>query len=82
MLKINRTSQASEPPPVWSESVPNYGLSANQIFETEEVLPEMVSEAALARGDIEHVDFHIEHILEAFHILEGQFYEPRSLCAV
>jgi hypothetical protein len=73
LLKINRNAQALEPPPVWSEPLPNYGLSANQIFETEEVLPEIVSEAALALGDIKHVDFHIEHILEAFHILDGQF---------
>jgi hypothetical protein len=50
--------------------VPKYGLSGNQIFEREDVLPEMLceAEAALARGNIGHVEFHVDDVLEAFHI--------------
>jgi hypothetical protein len=34
------------------------------------ILPE--AEAALARGDIEYVEFHIEQVLEAFHVRLGR----------
>jgi integrase len=54
----------------WVEPVPKYGLSRGQMADRRDTmarnLPE--AEAALARGDIGHVQFHIEQVLEAFHV--------------
>jgi hypothetical protein len=54
----------------WGDPIPKYGLSGGQMTDVKNSLAELIpeAEAALARGDIEHVELHIKDTLEAFHI--------------
>jgi integrase len=56
--------------PVWDYPVPKYGLSEADMADASVSIPEMLraAEAALARGGIDHAEFHIESILEAFYV--------------
>jgi integrase len=55
-------------PEEWSDPVPSFGLSGGQMLEMADGLAELLpeAEAALARGNIAHVEHQIERVLEAF----------------
>ena len=54
----------------WVRFIPEFGLSGGQLFDLAENLPTIVreAEAALAKGDISHIDIQLEQLLEVFQI--------------
>jgi hypothetical protein len=54
----------------WDEPVPAFGLSQELIADANATLPELLqeAEAALAKGNIAHIPFQMEQVLEAFQI--------------
>jgi integrase len=59
-----------EPGETWADDVPVFGLSAGQMFDATENLPGILqeAEAALAQGNIGHIDIQIDDVLSAFQI--------------
>ena len=54
----------------WIEPIPEFGLSGGQRFDRADNMPRIVreAEAALSKGDITHVSFQLNELLEAFQI--------------
>ncbi len=54
----------------WIEPIPEFGLSGGQRFDRADNMPRIVrqAEAALSKGDIAHVGFQLNELLEAFQI--------------
>ena len=54
----------------WGHPIPEFGLSGGQLLDLADNLPRIVqeAEAALAKGDIAHIDIQLEHLLETFQI--------------
>jgi integrase len=58
------------PDEVWSTPIPEFGWSGGQMADAKESGPIALreAEAALAQGNIAHIDFQIEHLLDVFQL--------------
>jgi Domain of unknown function (DUF6538) len=65
-----RAMRELDPDLEWDGLIPEFGLSPGQIADANVTGPEVVkdAEAALARGDIGHIEIQIEMVLNAFQI--------------
>ncbi len=68
--EAERDLRELDPDIEWEGSIPEFGLSATQIADFNATLPEMLREAqtALAHGDISHIEFQANQVLDAFQI--------------
>jgi integrase len=65
-----RALRQLDPEVTWADPVPAFGLSRSQVADANVTIPEVLheAEAALARGNIAHIDIQIEDVLSAFQI--------------
>jgi integrase len=65
-----RALRQLEPGETWTDPVPAFGLSRGQVADANVSIPEVLrdAEAALAQGNIGHIDIQIDDVLSAFQI--------------
>ena len=65
-----RALRQLDPEEIWADPVPAFGLSRSQVADANVTIPEVLheAEAALAHGNIAHIDIQIDDVLSAFQI--------------